>query len=129
MKDDAISRQAVLKLLYSLPPEETMTKAMLIQSVKQMAAAQPAGPDNLVNDCISRQAAIDALGKEGLITAMVIVDRLPSAQPEIVRCKDCKHNRLPTSANASCEIFYGMTYRDGFCHMAERRTNEPTSER
>ena len=40
MKDDAISRQAVLKLLYSLPPEEAMTKAMLIQSVKQMDAAQ-----------------------------------------------------------------------------------------
>ena len=38
--DDLISRQAVLKLLYSLPPEEAMTKAMLIQSVKQMDAAQ-----------------------------------------------------------------------------------------
>ena len=41
MKDDAISRQAVLKLLSTIPPEEAMTKAMLIQSVKQMDAAQP----------------------------------------------------------------------------------------
>lgn len=41
MNDDAISRQAVLKLLYALPPEEATTKAMLIQSVKQMDAAQP----------------------------------------------------------------------------------------
>jgi hypothetical protein len=40
MKDDTISRQAVLKLLYALPPEEATTKAMLIQSVKQMDAAQ-----------------------------------------------------------------------------------------
>lgn len=65
--DDAISRQAVLKLLSTIPAEEAITKAMLIQSVKQMDA-----PDNLVkdsqglakdlvNDCISRQAAIDAL--------------------------------------------------------------------
>ena len=33
------------------------------------------------NDLISRKAAIDALGKEGLITAMVIIDRVPSSQP------------------------------------------------
>ena len=38
---DCISRQTVLKLLHALPPEEAMTKAMLIQSVKQMGAAQP----------------------------------------------------------------------------------------
>ena len=67
---DLISRQAVLNLLHALPPEEVTTKALLIQSVKQMDAAQPSGPDNLVkdsqglvndlaNDCISRQAAID----------------------------------------------------------------------
>ena len=41
MKDDTISRQAVLKLLSAMPPEEATTKAMLIQSVKQMDAAQP----------------------------------------------------------------------------------------
>ena len=41
MKDDVISRQGVLKLLSTIPPEEAMTKAMLIQSVKQMDAAQP----------------------------------------------------------------------------------------
>lgn len=41
MKDDAISRQRVLKLLSAMPPEEAITKAMLSQSVKQMDAAQP----------------------------------------------------------------------------------------
>ena len=39
--DDLISRQAVLKLLSTMPPEEAMTKALLIQGVKQMDAAQP----------------------------------------------------------------------------------------
>lgn len=38
---DLISRQEVLKLLRTLPPEEAITKALLIQSVKQMDAAQP----------------------------------------------------------------------------------------
>ena len=41
MKDDAISRRAVLKLLSTMPSEEAITKAMLIQSVQQMDAAQP----------------------------------------------------------------------------------------
>ena len=40
MKDDTISRQAVLKLLAAIPPEEAMSKAMLLQSVKQMSAVQ-----------------------------------------------------------------------------------------
>ena len=39
--DDYISRQAVLNLLHALPPEEATTKAMLIQNVKYMSAAQP----------------------------------------------------------------------------------------
>lgn len=38
---DLISRRAVLKLLSAMPPEEAITKAMLIQSVQQMDAAQP----------------------------------------------------------------------------------------
>ena len=41
MKDDTISRQAVLKLLSAMPPEDATTKALLIQSVKQMSAVQP----------------------------------------------------------------------------------------
>lgn len=64
--DDAISRQAVLKLLSTMPPEEAITKAMLIQNVKYMSAAQPEKrteerTEKHACDCISRQAAIDAL--------------------------------------------------------------------
>ena len=58
-------------------------------------------------DCISKQQAIDALCKSGLekerngqlVVAMCeskqwaidTIEQLPSAQPEIIRCKDCKH--------------------------------------
>ena len=38
---DLISRQAGLNLLHALPPEDATTKALLIQSVKQMSAVQP----------------------------------------------------------------------------------------
>lgn len=51
------------------------------------------------------------------------VNNQPSAQPEIIRCKDCKHNANPPEAgNADCDLFYGMTEQYGFCHRAERRT-------
>lgn len=104
-----------------------------------------------MDDLISRAAVIDVLsvGKEllsrvlddidvvgtdrekyswglGLIESYIKdIEELPSAQPEIVRCKDCKYNLLPAkSGNASCEIFYGMTDQNGFCHEAERRTDD-----
>ena len=44
---------------------------------------------------------------------------------EVVRCKDCKYNQLPpTSGNADCELWYGMTDVYGYCHYGERREDE-----
>lgn len=41
---------------------------------------------------------------------------------EVVRCKDCVHNkRSRASGNANCELYYGMTDQMGFCHMGEKR--------
>lgn len=55
-----------------------------------------------------------------------MINVLRDVEP-VVRCRDCKHNQLPsTSGNANCEIYYGMTDQDGFCHMAERRTDDQT---
>ena len=49
-----------------------------------------------MSDLISRQAAIEKRSpQERLIIAKTLIesvlDDLPSAQPEIIRCKDCKH--------------------------------------
>lgn len=82
MNDDAISRQAVLKLLSAMPPEEAITKAMLIQSVKQMDAAQP----------------------------------------EIIRCKECKCWReLPNGCQGFCDMHSTYPTLTDFCSWAERR--------
>ena len=84
--DDAISRQAVLKLLSTMPPEEAMTKALLIQGVKQMDAAQP----------------------------------------EIIRCRECKWwDRCPSSTIAPlyhlCRRVGRMNMTaDDFCSRAEQ---------
>ena len=59
-----------------------------------------------MDDLISRQAAIDALGERPMVWMdsdyeiaqrnqydmdKLAIEAVPSAQPEIIRCKDCKH--------------------------------------
>ena len=132
MKDDAISRQAVLKLLSTIPPEEAMTKALLIQSVKQMDA-----PDNLVkdsqvlakdlaNDTISRKAALDALEwKWAGKAAFDAIKALPSAQQErtCVNCgRTANNGGWYADGGTRCPIeeHYALP-KDGFCHLWEKR--------
>ena len=94
-----------------------------------------------MDDTISRAAAIDAMMKlqaedieaygasipEGFDgdRAVTAIKALPSAQPEIIHCKDCKYNpNPPECGNAACVLFYGMTDQMGFCHHGERRERE-----
>lgn len=57
------------------------------------------------------------------------VKHMPAVEPEIIRCKDCKHWREGT-VYSYCDILYGMgvlntydymTAEDDFCSQAERR--------
>lgn len=54
---------------------------------------------------------------------------LPSAQLEIIRCKDCKYltehyDMVENAPYWSCSEWDSETDYDGFCHCAERRTDE-----
>ena len=78
-------------------------------------------------DLISRQAAIDAARDwyEGLICGSFKglekrLQSLPSAQPEIIRCKDCKH----WDGVDTCDVIDAPVWDNDFCSMAERRTDE-----
>ena len=98
-----------------------------------------------MDDLISRQAAIRiASGYCHPANIAKELAKLPSAQPEIIRCKDCKHWRQQTNYQGSplsfgfCESddmwrsLYGETYEvahidtddDFYCGYAERRTDE-----
>ena len=46
--------------------------------------------------------------------------KLPSAQPEIIRCKDCKH----WDGVDTCDVIDAPVWDNDFCSMAERRSNE-----
>ena len=94
-----------------------------------------------MDDLINRQDAIDALDGEITITGSanaeavkgyvrLVADRLnrlPSAQPEIIRCKDCKYQ---SKGQNECETWnlcgyrpwqYTPTTDEHFCGYAERR--------
>lgn len=102
------------------------------------------------DDVISRQAAIEvlSLGKEILSRVLDDIDvvgtdrekyswglklieaniedikELPSAQPEIIRCKDCKH-RDPEDKKCDCghDIQWQLPRQDDwYCADAKRRT-------
>ena len=78
-----------------------------------------------MSDTISRAAAIDAPVKmvsEGLEWIPVYhIKELPSAEPEIIRCKDCKHWYKDADSGMSCEYTEMSQPEDGFCNWAERR--------
>lgn len=64
-----------------------------------------------------------------------IIEKMPSAQPEITRCKDCGHfhydtpyviQGVPVLGHEVCD-FWGdgcKTSENGYCSFAERREDE-----
>ena len=87
-------------------------------------------PNN--SDTISRQAAIDAvrtvIGDNRSISVCEAIEQLPSAQPEIIRCKDCKYwTRIKRTNRYWCKTDDGLfdlnPSPDDFCSRAERRTD------
>lgn len=93
-----------------------------------------------MKDLIDRQAAIEALEREktycrafregyaptdvfakynaGLIDGIKALSSLPSAQPEIIRCKDCI-NRVDKFD--LCQLVPGTWKADDYCSYGERK--------
>ena len=90
-----------------------------------------------MSELIDKQAAINAIEvlHGGCITKDVKnfvryqLLCVPSAQPEIIRCKDCENYQTdwqPLSFDDGhyCAMVDTIMPYDGFCHMGERRTDE-----
>ena len=83
--------------------------------------------EDTTSDCISRQAAIDLWEQYHPYIAIKACEydaklrRLPSVQPEIIYCKDCKHY----NAGFECLIEgYGIERnKNWYCADAERRND------
>ena len=80
----------------------------------------------LMSDLIERQAVIEAIRKwkryettEGLVDR---INNLPPAQPELIRCKDCKNSRFFDPCFYCYEFGEEINVpENGFCFMAKRR--------
>lgn len=80
-----------------------------------------------MDDLISRQAAIEAISAskmvyggtwgKGLSMAVEKLRELPSAQPEIIRCKDCRHY---DTHGHRCKFWNHGVADDGFCYKGEQ---------
>ena len=89
---------------------------------------------DFADQLITKQAAIDAARDwyEGLICGSFKglekrLRALPSAQPEIIRCRDCKHyadNRVPQEQMCVCDIDGDRWSPDSYCSFAEREEDE-----
>ena len=93
-----------------------------------------------MSNLIDRQAAIDAVNEwlklyvinrtmSNITSIQDILRHLPSAQPEIIRCKDCRYASPNGVYGCKLERFsiHGndeRLYRDDLCSCAEGRTDE-----
>ena len=124
--------------------EDHAQLARWLKELQELRAAQPEKrteerTKTHACDCISRQAAIKAVmglptwwadeggyyggaqpPMEALLDpedAVSAIENLPSAQPEIIRCKDCKWKQ-----GSECVRFADVRpFPDDFCSRAERR--------
>lgn len=92
---DLISREAILKHI-----EEIRQDAQMIDDIHRASILM-----------------------KGMDLCEKVVKSQPSAQFEIIQCKDCKHNDIASlnDANALCNLFYGCWQADDFCSHGERR--------
>lgn len=127
--------RGIFNALPSAQPEPSQMArdiATIIENEKDMRViAQPETHEKRTEthscDCISRWAVIGAVDKnrdtvfhnyvdyEGVLCD---ISNLPSAQPEIIRCKECKFYRCD-----GCFFSTAETEENGFCSWAERRTD------
>jgi len=114
------------------------------QTILNLPSAQPEKrmeTNGVCLDAISRQMAIDAVDKyvdkfdcidknflDGLKTTKKILNDLPSVQPEIIRCKDCKWYDMTDAGGTIEPIVYkcrrgSRLWREphDFCSRAERK--------
>lgn len=136
-------RERYIRILSGLGGADISSEACkeLVELLKEQpeTAAQTAeSAQNVSNeDLISRKAAIDAiyhhLPSVSRTRARTMLHEVPSAQPEIIRCKDCKYitEHYDTDGNVpywTCSEWDSRTDYDGFCHYAERRTDDSISD-
>lgn len=117
---DLISRQ-VLDLWNRYKPTIAVDAIEYDRELKQLLSPNLA---EVGTDCVSRQAAIDALYSvdEYNSRSVKAIKQLPPIQSEIIRCRECK---FASGDSRICMKFDHSPIGElDFCSFAERRDNE-----
>lgn len=90
-------------------------------------------------DCVERQAAMKIRFSSGFDHDGILfvpyrdveehLKKLPSAQPEVIRCRECKYAEVADSEDSqdgyTCQFHRGSIWFSGsYCSWSERRTDE-----
>lgn len=77
-------------------------------------------------DPISRQAAIDVVKHAWAknLEPTQFIEDLPSVQPEIIMCRDCRWQKDQSGSTAWLPCMALVTPSDFYCGRAERRTDD-----
>lgn len=81
-----------------------------------------------MSDLISRQAAknkkVYSEERHEYVVPVAELDWLPSAEPEIIRCKDCLHWKHSEIRPNYCGVWEWCNTGNDFCSFAERKSDE-----
>ena len=141
---DLISRSKAIRWVkaecnpYGKPTLDYESGIKVIEHLERMPSAQPEKrteerTETHACDLIDRQEAIDEINKleypSSLVDVKRIIVELPSAQPEIIRCKDCKYSSPNMVYGCRLERYSYhddsvRMYSEDFCSKAERREDE-----
>lgn len=130
--NDLISRRAVLAALTDISYNHCKTEgeAIVIDTAKTLVTVMPSAQPEPCEDVVSREYLTEhieacwmngRMSKPDLNDVLSWINDIPSAQPEIIRCRDCRKYR-----KFDCPM--GITVfdapdLDGYCYKAERRTD------
>ena len=85
---------------------------------------------NESDDTIRRQDAIEEIARwigyldeDMILRIQTGLKKLPSAQPEIIRCSECKFSKCiePNDDWYECQHDKRVNHSNGYCNWAERR--------
>lgn len=89
--------------------DDTISRLAVIQIIEKMRARIGHNLERSVGRAMIE--ILDEVGED--------VGKLPSAQPEIIRCKDCKHYKY-----GMCMKICANKSTNGFCDWGERRQHD-----
>ena len=127
MSKDAIYRQEAIESICKISCGRGYCEMPCddVKAIEQLSSAEPEKVC-IANITLSEEQIREAVEK----VKSEIIQVLPSAQPEIIRCKDCKYcdRGIDEDGNPFLKCLgwvYGGTQEEDFCSHAERRTDEP----